>query len=125
MLSIPPPAHFFSRLSLKSEIMDGFWSSKCLNDHIDLPDKIESFLSSAATPMVVKSGTKKIISYKNTKNYKNSYEYSNKKNYRKQTPPKVGILILDPISKFLKVKNETPKRPCFDFFASTIFSKNY
>ena len=27
-------------LCLKSEIMDGFWSSRCLNDHIDMPDKI-------------------------------------------------------------------------------------
>ena len=27
-------------LCLKSEIMDGFWSSRCLNDRIDLPDKI-------------------------------------------------------------------------------------
>jgi len=41
--------------------MDGFWSSRCLNDRIDLPDKIGSFLSGATTPMVVKNGTKKII----------------------------------------------------------------
>ena len=57
----PPAAHFFSRLSLKSEIMDGFWSSRCLNDHIDLPDKIGSFLGGAATPMVVKNGTEKLF----------------------------------------------------------------
>merc|ERR1712074_128372 len=61
-------------LCLKSEIMDGFWSSRCLNDRIDLPDKMRSFLSGAATPMVVKSGTKKYFSPKNTKNYKNSYK---------------------------------------------------
>ena len=48
-------------LCLKSEIMDGFFSSRCLNDRIDLPDKIGSFLSGATTPMVVKNGTKKII----------------------------------------------------------------
>ena len=30
---------------------------------------------------------------------------------KKQTPPKVGILILDPISKFSKIKNETQKDP--------------
>ena len=56
----PPPApHFFSRLSLKSEIMDGFWSSRCLNDRIDLTDKIGSFSSGATTSMVVKNGAKK------------------------------------------------------------------
>ena len=56
--------------------------------------------------MVVKSGTKKNFSQKNTKKDKNSYkEYSNKKKVRKQTPPKVGILILDPISKSSEVKN--------------------
>ena len=41
--------------------MDGFWCSRCLNDRIDLPDKIGSFLSGTATPIVVKKGTKKII----------------------------------------------------------------
>ena len=41
--------------------MDRFFSSRCLNDHIDLANKIGSFLSGAATPMVVKNGTKKII----------------------------------------------------------------
>ena len=85
--------------------MDGFLSSRCLNDRIDLPDKMTSFLSGTATPMVVKSGTKKYFSPKNTKKNKNSYkEPSNKKNDRKQTPTKVGILILDPISKFSKIK---------------------
>ena len=48
-------------LCLKSEIMDRFWSSGCLNDRIDMPVKIGSFLSGATTPMVVKNGTKKII----------------------------------------------------------------
>ena len=42
---------------IKSEIMDGFWSSRCLNDRIDLPDKIGSFLSGATTSMVVKNVT--------------------------------------------------------------------
>ena len=36
-------------------IVDGFWSSRCLNDHIDLPDKIGSFSSGATTFMVVKN----------------------------------------------------------------------
>ena len=44
--------------------MDGFWSSKYLNDPIDLPDKMRSFLSGAAIPMVVKSGTKKTFHQK-------------------------------------------------------------
>merc|ERR1711984_48148 len=48
-------------LCLKSEIKDEFLGSRCLNDHIDLPDKIGSFLSGATNPMVVKNGTKKII----------------------------------------------------------------
>ena len=43
-------------LCLKSEIMDGFWSSRCLNDCIDLHNKIGSFLSAATTLMVGKNG---------------------------------------------------------------------
>ena len=39
--------------------MDGFWSSRCLNYGIDLPDKIGSISSGATTSMVVKNGTKK------------------------------------------------------------------
>ena len=46
-------------LPIKSEIMDGFWSSRCLKDHLDRPDEIGSFLSSATTPMVVKKELKK------------------------------------------------------------------
>ena len=34
------------------------FSSRCLNYRIDVPDKIGSFLSSVAIPMVVKNGTK-------------------------------------------------------------------
>ena len=76
-------------LCLKSEIMDGFWSSRCLNDCIDMPDKMGSFLSSATTPMVVKSGTKKYFSPKNTKNDKNRYkEHSNKKKLENRPPQK-------------------------------------
>merc|ERR1712074_352847 len=71
-------------LCQKSEIMDGFWSSRCLNDPIDLPDKMRSFLSGTATPMVVKSGNKKYFSPKNTKNDKNSYKGSSKKKKKKK-----------------------------------------
>ena len=39
--------------------MDGFWSSRCLNYCIDVPDKIGSISSGATTSMVVKNGTKK------------------------------------------------------------------
>jgi len=41
--------------------MDGFLTSRCLNDRINLPDKIESFLSGTTTSMVVTNGTKKVI----------------------------------------------------------------
>ena len=39
--------------------MDRFWSSRCLNYHIDVPDKIGLISSGATTSMVVKNGTKK------------------------------------------------------------------
>merc|ERR1712030_260215 len=55
---------------IKSEIMDGFWSSRCLNDPVDLPDKIGLFLSGAASSMVVKNGTKKNFSPKKKKKKK-------------------------------------------------------
>ena len=48
-------------LCLISEIIDGFWSSRCLNDRINLPDKIGSFSSSATTTMVVKNLNKKLL----------------------------------------------------------------
>merc|ERR1712030_140760 len=75
-------------LCLKSEIMDGFWSSRCLNDPIDLPDKMRSFLSGAATPMVVKTGTKKTFHQKIQKMTKTAIRSPQIKNYRKQTPQK-------------------------------------
>ena len=34
--------------------MDGFWSKRCLNYHIDVPDKIGSNSSGATTSIVVK-----------------------------------------------------------------------
>ena len=48
-------------LPIESEIMDGFWWFRCLNDRIDLPDMIGSFASGTTASMVAKSGTKKII----------------------------------------------------------------
>ena len=44
-------------------IVGGFWSSRCLNYHIDMPDKIGSFSSGATTSLVVKNGTKKNFSF--------------------------------------------------------------
>ena len=40
-------------------IVDRSWSSRCLNYHIAVPDKIGSFSSGATTSIVVKNGTKK------------------------------------------------------------------
>ena len=45
-------------------IVDGSWSSRCLNYCIDMPDKIGSFSSGATTSMVVKNGTKKLFTQK-------------------------------------------------------------
>ena len=41
--------------------MDRFWWSRCLNNHIDLPDMIRSFADSATATLVAKNITKKII----------------------------------------------------------------
>ena len=48
-------------------IVDGSWSSRCLNYRIDMPNKIGSFSSATPTTMVVKNGTKKNFSHKKTK----------------------------------------------------------
>ena len=48
-------------LCIKSEIMDGFWSSRCLNDPIDLPDKMRAFLSSTLPPWWWKVELKKLF----------------------------------------------------------------
>ena len=57
----PPPEllHHLAQ-SIESEIMDGFWSSRCLNDHMDLPDMIGSFVSGATASLVAKNRTKNI-----------------------------------------------------------------
>ena len=54
----------FSHLSLKSAIEDEFWSSRCLNYHIDVPNMIGLFLSGAPASLVVKNRTKKNFSHK-------------------------------------------------------------
>ena len=40
--------------------MNRFWHSRCLNNHIDLPDTIGLFASGTNASLVAKNGTKKI-----------------------------------------------------------------
>ena len=47
-------------LPISSEIMDGFWCSRCLNNHINLPKMIGSFASGATASLVAKNGTNKL-----------------------------------------------------------------
>ena len=68
----PPPAapHFFCshlQMPIESEIIDGFWCSRCLNDCIDLPNMIGSFESGATASLVAKNGTKKFSLLSSTK----------------------------------------------------------
>ena len=48
--------------------MDRFWSSRCINYHLDLPDKIGLFLSGTPASFVVKNGTKKTFHTQKNKN---------------------------------------------------------
>ena len=48
-------------MPIESEIMDGFWNSRCLNNRINLFYIIGSFASGANVSLVAKNGTKKII----------------------------------------------------------------
>ena len=45
-------------LPISPEIMDGFWCSRCLKDHIKVPDMMRLFAGGATTPLVVKIWTK-------------------------------------------------------------------
>ena len=71
---------------------------------------IGSFASGSNVSLVDKNGTKKIIPLMSMKSSPVDKEASNQ-SFIKQTPPKVGILIQNTISKFLKTKNQTQKRP--------------
>ena len=51
--------HFF--LPIKSELIDGFWRSRCLNNHIDLSNMIGIFASGATASLVGKIGTKNLF----------------------------------------------------------------
>ena len=48
-------------LPISSEILDGFWCSRCLNDRVHLLYMIGSFASGANVSLVAKNGTKRII----------------------------------------------------------------
>ena len=41
-------------MPIDSEIMDEFWHSRCLNDHINLPNILWSFVSGVSTSLVAK-----------------------------------------------------------------------
>ena len=59
--SVPPELLPYFALSIESEIIDGFWCSRCINDHFNLPDMIGSFASGATNSLVAKNGIKRII----------------------------------------------------------------
>ena len=53
--------HFFRShlfLPISSEIMDGFWCLRCLNNRLEVPDMMRSFSGGATSPLVVKNWTK-------------------------------------------------------------------
>ena len=52
-------SHLFFLLSISLEIMDRFWWSRCLNNHIEVPDMMGSFASSITASLVAKKETKK------------------------------------------------------------------
>ena len=47
-------------ISIKSSPVDRFWCLRQLNNHINIPNRIESFASSATALMVAKNGTKNL-----------------------------------------------------------------
>ena len=51
-------------LSIKSEILNKFQSLSCLNNWLDLHNKIGSFAGGTTTPLIVQSGTKKYFTTK-------------------------------------------------------------
>jgi len=79
---------------ISSEIIDGFWHSRSLNNHINLQ-------YGANVSLVAKNGTKKIIPLLWIKSSKKPQI----KKFHKNRPPNVGILIQNTISKFSKTKS--------------------
>ena len=45
-------------MPIETEVMEGFWHSRCLNDRIEVPDMMRLFAGGATTPLVVKIWTK-------------------------------------------------------------------
>ena len=99
--------------------MDGFWSSRCLNDHTDLPNKIGLFLSGATTPMVVKNGTNKILSCLQFWHMKSEiidgFWSSGCLNDRNDVPNKIGLFLSGTTTPMV-VKNGTKN----DFMTSIL-----
>ena len=79
----------------------------CLNNRINLPDRMGLFASSTDAFLVAKNGTKKIIPLLWIKTSKNPQI----KKVHKTNSPKVGNLIQNTILKVSKTKNLTQKRP--------------
>ena len=45
-------------LTIKSEIIDGFWCVRCQNDYITVSDMIETIAVGSTDPLVAKNWTK-------------------------------------------------------------------
>ena len=48
-------------MPIESEIMDGFWHSRCLNNRIDLSDMIGTLASGTNASLMAKIGTKDLL----------------------------------------------------------------
>ena len=92
-------------MCLKSKIMDGFWSSRCPNYRIDMPNKIGSISSGTTTSMVVKNGTKKSFEgFLNVLNVLNMSHGNGSSNFVFQV---MGILkpVMDSMDKGLRISH--------------------
>ena len=86
LLTLFPISSLPLGMPIDSEIMDGFWHSRCLNDRIDPFYMIGSFASGANVSLVAKNGTKKIIPLLWIKSSKKPQI----KKFHKTDPPKSG-----------------------------------
>ena len=94
-------------LPISSEIIDRFWHSRCLNDHINLFYIIGSFASGTNVSLVAKNGTKKIIPLLRIKPSKNPQI----KKFIKKTPQKREFWFKIQFRNFLKPKIKLKKIP--------------
>ena len=61
-------------MPIDSEIMDGFWHSRCLNNRIKVADMMRLFPGGATTPLVVKIGTKQPwVKIENSRNFDRNF----------------------------------------------------